>query len=276
VLETLNCITELLSEAIKKQLPLSKELVTNEVLETLVATVYAHENVALLKSLSVCFLELSKQVTFLGELARESLIQKLVFKQISKGLTPESLANFFEFFRNFIQSTRLPVKYLLAAQILQLSEDPKVKWERIPELNCHYLIKVLKYIIKFFKDQTAEEAEQPLEKPSVEVDPESLFSEESTKALEKKTISYSLKSMTNILIQIDADLLFDRKLRVLSLLQEHCRLESDIQMNLRFLQLLNISLTKKRTVLKLLEEDDIEREEEPRFMVAQKMTMIQE
>mmetsp|Transcript_16496 Transcript_16496/g.25496 ORF Transcript_16496/g.25496 Transcript_16496/m.25496 type:complete len:83 (-) Transcript_16496:4396-4644(-) len=82
--------------------------------------------------------------------------------------------------------------------------------------------------------------------------------------------------MTNILIQIDADLLFDRKLRVLSLLQEHCRLESDIQMNLRFLQLLNISLTKKRTVLKLLEEDDIEREEEPRFMVAQKMTMIQE
>jgi hypothetical protein len=54
-------------------------------------------------------------------------------------------------------------------------------------------------------------------------------------------------AITNILIQTDKnDLIFFRKLSILSILQEHCKFEHDPQMNLRFLYLLNISLSRQK------------------------------
>ena len=58
-------------------------------------------------------------------------------------------------------------------------------------------------------------------------------------------------AITNILIQSNKDLIFYKKLSILSILQENCKFEVDPQMNLRLLFLLNISLGKKRLITKM-------------------------
>ena len=62
--------------------------------------------------------------------------------------------------------------------------------------------------------------------------------------LQVKALKYSIMAITNILIQTNKDLIFYRKLSILSILQENCKFEVDPQMNLRLLYLLNISLSK--------------------------------
>lgn len=52
-------------------------------------------------------------------------------------------------------------------------------------------------------------------------------------------------AMTNILFKAEKDLIFYKKLSILSILQENCKFEVDPQMNLRLLYLLNISLQKQ-------------------------------
>lgn len=58
-------------------------------------------------------------------------------------------------------------------------------------------------------------------------------------------------AITNILIQSNKDLIFYKKLSILSILQENCKFEVDPQMNLRLLYLLNISLGKKQLMTKM-------------------------
>jgi len=58
-------------------------------------------------------------------------------------------------------------------------------------------------------------------------------------------------AITNILIQTNKDLIFYKKLSILSILQENCKFEVDPQMNLRLLYLLNISLGKKQLMSKM-------------------------
>ena len=64
--------------------------------------------------------------------------------------------------------------------------------------------------------------------------------------LQVKALKYSIMAITNILIQTHKDLIFYRKLSILSILQENCKFEVDPQMNLRLLYLLNISLSKQQ------------------------------
>lgn len=68
--------------------------------------------------------------------------------------------------------------------------------------------------------------------------------------LQVKALKYSIMAITNILIQTNKDLIFYRKLSILSILQENCKFEVDPQMNLRLLYLLNISLSKQQMMAK--------------------------
>jgi hypothetical protein len=63
--------------------------------------------------------------------------------------------------------------------------------------------------------------------------------------LQQKALKYSIMAMTNILFKAEKDLIFYKKLSILSILQENCKFEVDPQMNLRLLYLLNISLQKQ-------------------------------
>ena len=88
---------------------------------------------------------------------------------------------------------------------------------------------------------------------------EKVSSTELLNDLENKTLKYSIMAITNILIKTDkTDLIFFRKLSILQVLQEHCQFEHNPQMNLRFVYLIYISLSKQ----KLMQKNNIQPKEQ--------------
>jgi hypothetical protein len=111
---------------------------------------------------------------------------------------------------------------------------------------------VLNYNIRYLDDEEEDDHEKaakqkiPIKSTSEKVPTPELLHE-----LQTKSLKYSIMAITNILIQTDKnDLIFFRKLSILSILQDHCKFEQDPQMNLRFLYLLNISLSRQKQALK--------------------------
>ena len=100
---------------------------------------------------------------------------------MSKVCDPECLANLCKYTTNVIASTTAPIKFLVAIQLLKLSEETN-QWDKIPEANTLSLIKNLKQVIKFHKD---EESKGP--EANSHESPQKIIEQAEIKDLEKRT-----------------------------------------------------------------------------------------
>lgn len=165
---------------------------------------------------------------------------------------------------------------MLSTSILKITEDQNIQWPKIQENNIYCLLKVLNYNIRFLNDEEEDmkEAESKaglttsgaggdaaaqtsvapdhsnIANIPIKTTSEKIPSVELLQELQQKALKYSIMAITNILIQTNKDLIFYKKLSILSILQENCKFEVDPQMNLRLLYLLNISLGKQQMTAK--------------------------
>ena len=118
---------------------------------------------------------------------------------------------------------------MLSTSILKITEDKSYNWIAIQENNIYCLLKVLNYNIRYLHDDDEEDLDKaaknniPIKNTSDKVPTPELLHE-----LQTKSLKYSIMAITNILILSDKqDLIFYRKLSILSILQEHCKFEMD-------------------------------------------------
>lgn len=205
-----------------------------------------------MKSLTATLLESSKITSFYPDLLSDKSLNIFLMKMLEYSGEPDSLSNMFDCLRNIIQQTKTPIKYLLSTSILKITEDQtRIQWSTIDENNIYCMLKVLNYNIRFLNDEEDDHINNDAKKNPSNIDipikstSEKLPTPELLHELQQKTLKYSIMAITNILIQTNKnDLIFFKKLSILSILQEHCKFELDAQMNLRFLYLLNMSLCK--------------------------------
>lgn len=251
VLEILLYIIDMINFLIKFHL-LHEKLNDNDVVSNLIEMLAIHDNAFIMKSLTSTLLESSKITVFYPDLLSDHSLHIFINKMLNYQGEPESLSNMFDCLRNIIQSTKTPIKYLLATSILKITENRSIKWQQIQENNIYCLLKVLNYNIRFLNDEEEEskEAGKAFDGQGVsnliKTTSDKIPTPELLHELQQKALKYSIMAITNILIQTNKDLIFYRKLNILSVLQENCKFEVDPQMNLRLLYLLNISLSKKQ------------------------------
>lgn len=224
---------------------LHEKLNNADVMAHLVQMLEQHDNAFIMKSLTATLLEASKITAFYPDLLSENSLNVFLNKMLLYQGESDSLNNMFDCLRNIIQQTKTPIKYILSTSILKITEDSSIRWAEIQENNIYCLLKVLNYNIRFLNDEEEEVNKEDLSEIPLKNSSDKMPTAELLQELQTKALKYSIMAITNILFKTEKDLIFYKKLSILSILQENCKFEVDPQMNLRLLYLLNISLGKQ-------------------------------
>ena len=78
----------------------------------------------------------------------ESALGALLKKLLTPKLKLSSLDLLYESLRNIMLQTKIPIRYLIAASVLKLTEDPSQVWSEKEDINIVMLLKVLSFNIK--------------------------------------------------------------------------------------------------------------------------------
>ena len=224
VLEILLYIIDMVNFLTKFHL-LHDTLNDNDVVNFLIQMLSLHDNVYVMKSLSSTLLEASKITTFYPDLLSDKSLN-IFLQKLLQYHDNDTLSNMFDCLRNIIQQTKIPIKYLLATSILKITEDKAIDWSKVQKENIYCILKVLNYNIRYLDDDEEpadSKSSIPLKSTSDKAPTPELLQE-----LHTKSLKYSIIAITNILIQSNEhDLIFYRKLNLLSILQHHCKFEMD-------------------------------------------------
>jgi flagellar biosynthesis component FlhA len=85
---------------------------------------------------------------FYPNLLNESALGTLLKKLLTPKLKLSSLEIIYESLRNIMLQTKVPIRYLIAASVLKLTEDPSQVWADKEDINIVMLLKVLSFNIK--------------------------------------------------------------------------------------------------------------------------------
>ena len=93
----------------------------NDVVSHLIQMLSVHENAFIMKALSLVVLESSKIKAFLPDLLNDTSLSIFLNKLLNYQGEPDRLSNKFDYHRNIIQKTKIPIKYLIYTSIFQRS-----------------------------------------------------------------------------------------------------------------------------------------------------------
>jgi hypothetical protein len=141
-LEILLYIIDMINYLMKFHL-LHEKLNKFDILVEIIHMIKIHENPLIMKSLTATLLESSKISIFFTDLLKDQTLNILTFKILTYNVEPYSLSNIYECLRNIIQQTKSPIKYLIAASILKITEENSVDWKSCNENNLFFLLKIL-------------------------------------------------------------------------------------------------------------------------------------
>ena len=107
-----------------------------------------HQNEKIVKALGTALSDASNSTSFFPELLNDKALNIILCKIIEHETQPSSLQPLYECINSILLKTKAPVKYLVAATLLRLTESDE--FEKIPmkEASVLYLIKVLQSILK--------------------------------------------------------------------------------------------------------------------------------
>jgi hypothetical protein len=182
----------------------------------------SHKQPQVVMSVCSALNEAAKHKMFYTELLGEMQVDTLL-KAISSGEGTEVCLSML---MKLIDNTKPPVKYLIAAKVLKLSENA----DSLLSINLSLLIRLLCYI-----NDSASKYQEP----------DSAF--ENFTGIVLKTLKFGLVATTNLLLKSDIDVLLS-SLPLLKSLLFHAAFERDTQINLRVLFLLQVHLRKDQVV----------------------------
>lgn len=190
-----------------------------KIINTSIEMLKVHDQPFVVKSLCQVIEEASKITLFYPDLLNESALGTLLKKLLTPKLKLSSLDLIYESLRNIMDQTKIPIRYLVAASVLKLTESQNENWAEKDDVNVENLLKVLAFNIK-----TLSKASQASEEKKNEI---SAMEGHQFKGLISKTIKYSLMGMTNILIKTKPTIIFTSSDNLLQLLTEYSVFEQD-------------------------------------------------
>jgi hypothetical protein len=214
---------------------LQKYLHEKKIVNTSIEMLKVHDQPFVVKSLCQVIEESSKITLFYPDLLNESALGTLLKKLLTPKLKLSSLDLLYESLRNIMDQTKVPIRYLVAASVLKLTESQTENWAEKDDVNVENLLKVLAFNIKTLSKASMNSGEE--KKNDI-----SAMEGHQFKGLISKTVKYSLMAMTNVLIKTKPSIIFSSTDNLLQLLTEYSIFEQDNQMHLRFLYLVYLAL----------------------------------
>jgi flagellar biosynthesis component FlhA len=104
--------------------------------------------------------ESSKITLFYPDLLNESALGTLLKKLLTPKLKLSSLDLIYESLRNIMDQTKIPIRYLVSASVLKLTESQSENWAEKDDVNIENLLKVLAFNIKTLSKATQNSGEE--------------------------------------------------------------------------------------------------------------------